>query len=800
MFHRLGRLTATYPWATCLIWLLIGLGLSVLAPRWDTRCQDDDVRFIPERCTSVRAYQLLEKAFPEEVTASNLVFVMERDKKPLTGADYALVDSIVADLEKLRRESPELNIGRIDSCHSELVGTRLTSADRQCTLIQVSLGTPYLALATATAVDKAREKVAQRLAESSPNAPRLYATGAAGVGHDMTRTCGKSLESTTLATVILVVVVLLLVYRAPLLALIPLCSIALSVWVAMKMLALMTMMPGVHLVNISKIFAIVILYGAGTDYCLFLISRYREELEHGREGIEALAAAVGGVGEALAASAGTVMIGLGLMALAEFAKVRYAGPAIALSLGVALLASLTLTPALLRILGKVVFWPNRAPGQARIGVQRRLKIPRTGFWDWVSQGVAARPIMVWSMAVLVLLPFIIVGMSVQPNYCATSELSPKVESLQGIAAIKRHFIAGEVGPMTVLLVSKENWDSREGRMEIDHLSRGFSRLDNVAEVRSLTQPLGNPFPDLTPLPNGHGILHRILVALQPTIEVFLDEMHKKSRQHYMTEITEDGQRKYVTRMNIILKTDPFNRSSAETLKTIQTWLNKERPWTTLLTEPVQAECFGVTANSQDLADVTEGDRHRVNSLVLAAIFVILLVLVRNFWLAGYLLVTVLLSYFAALGATVLAGVIWTGAPLPCVDWRLPFFLFTILVAVGEDYNILLVSRALQERKRHGAAEGMRRALARTGGAITSCGLIMAGTFATLMLAGLNTLTQIGFALAIGVLIDTFVVRPFLVPAMVILFCRGEGKPQEAQDDRREETAKPSIRRNWRKAA
>ena len=123
---------------------------------------------------------------------------------------------------------------------------------------------------------------------------------------------------------------------------------------------------------------------------------------------------------------------------------------------------------------------------------------------------------------------------------------------------------------------------------------------------------------------------------------------------------------------------------------------------------------------------------------------------------------------------------WNGRPLGQVDWRVPFFLFTILVAVGEDYNILLVSRVLEERKRHGPVEGIRRALARTGGTITSCGLIMAGTFATLMLGGLSTLVQIGFALAFGVLIDTFVVRPFLVPAFALWMWRdetpGERKP------------------------
>src|SRR5262249_40543316 len=150
------------------------------------------------------------------------------------------------------------------------------------------------------------------------------------------------------------------------------------------------------------------------------------------------------------------------------------------------------------------------------------------------------------------------------------------------------------------------------------------------------------------------------------------------------------------------------------------------------------------------------------------VFCILLLLVRRFWLAAYLLVTVLFSYYCTLGATALVGTLWTGRPLGQVEWRVPFFLFTILVAVGEDYNILLITRVLQERKRHGAKEGTRRALARTGGTITSCGLIMAGTFATLMLAGLGTLVQIGFALAFGVLLDTFVVRPFLVPAFTLL--------------------------------
>ena len=235
----------------------------------------------------------------------------------------------------------------------------------------------------------------------------------------------------------------------------------------------------------------------------------------------------------------------------------------------------------------------------------------------------------------------------------------------------------------------------------------------------------------------------------------------------------------VTRLDVVAEDRSVRSGKRQIpLKLIKTWLATERTSSNFIQAEVQAECFGITACSDDLAELTETDRTRVNSLVLAAIFAILLLLVRRLWLAVYLLVTVLGSYYAALGATVLAGFFWTGAILPSLDWRVPFFLFTILVAVGEDYNILLVNRALQEQRRFGLVEGMRRALAKTGGAITSCGLIMAGTFATLMLGGLSTLLQIGFALAFGVLVDTFLVRPFLVPAFAII-CWKAGAPAPA---------------------
>jgi RND superfamily putative drug exporter len=770
MFNFLGRFTAAHAWKICAAWILAGGILALLAPSWDNCTQDDDINFLPARCDSVRGHRLLERAFPQDVFASRAIFAIERPGRALSPEDLALTDELVAELNTLRAQEPELQLGRISSYHDPFIGKRLLSADGQCTLIQVALASPYLALQTRKAVDRAEAVLRARLARAGADGPRLLVTGPAGVGRDLTRASADSLHATTLATVLLVLVVLLLVYRAPLLALVPLITIAASTWIALNVLALLTLIPGFYLVNVSKVFAIVLLYGAGTDYCLFLISRYREELANGLDLHAAVNRSTAAVGGSLAASAGTVVCGLGLMGFAEFTKVRCAGPAIALSLVVVLLASLTLTPALLHLLGRRVFWPRRPR-------RRPFLVVRDGLWERISRHVLARPALVWSAAVVTLAPLVLVGLRIQPNYRATGELTPSAGSVQGLSAIQRHFTAGEVGPITILLVSSTDWNEPRGREVISHLSEGFARLDNVAEVRSLTQPLGVPWQTgpAQPLGARDNLLGSLLRSVQRQADGVRAQIDRTVRDSYVGELPREvsapGTAQSVTRLDVVLHSDPFAPESAATLELLQTWLREQLPRAAAPLGTVQAECYGVTVNARDLASVTESDRARVNVLVLAGVFLILVVLVRRVEVAAYLLGTVLFSYAATLGMTALVGTLIGGRPLGVVDWRVPFFLFTILVAVGEDYNILLILRALKERKRYGAEEGMRRALARTGGTITSCGLIMAGTFATLMLAGLGTLVQIGFALAFGVLLDTFVVRPLLVPAFTLLVWR-----------------------------
>jgi RND superfamily putative drug exporter len=785
MFGYLGRLAVARPWRVCAAWLVLATGLTLLAPSWGNQTQDDDIRFLPPDAACARGYRLMERAFPRDVCASNALFALERLDRPLSPADLALADRLAADLRDLQHGEPALQITGVCSHRDGPVGARLTSADGHCTLLQVSLATPYLAVQTREAVDRTEAVLKHRLAEAA-DPPLLHTTGPAGIGRDLVAASAESLDRTTLATVLLVVVVLLAIYRAPLMALIPLATIGVAVWVSLELLDLVTLIPGVHLANVSQVFAVVILFGAGTDYCLFLISRYREELEAGQTAPVSLTRGVRAVGGALAASAGTVICGLGMMGFAEFGKIRAAGPVIALGLGVALFASLSLTPALLRLIGRAAFWPGRVtpslPGRQR-----------GGGWAAVSAFVVRRPLLVWCLALAVLVPPAVLGLFVQPTFRPVGDLGPSAASVRGLGVIQQRFTAGQTGPVTVLLAAPCDWTGWEGRELIDHLSRGFAGLDNVAEVRSLTRPLGQPLPELDAVVPGCGG-PKWLGSLQRGVDGLVRQVHRQAADFYVGRSDDDGGVPLqVTRLDVVLKSDPFDPASVATLEQIELWLRKYLPERPSLVGPVRAECYGVTVHTRDLAAVVARDRGRVNGLVLGGVLVILLVLVRRPWLAAYLLATVLLSYYATLGMTAVFASWLSARPFGQVEWRVPFFLFTILVAVGEDYNILLVTRVLQERKRLGVREGVRRGLARTGGTITSCGVIMAGTFGTLMLNRMDTLVQIGFALAFGVLLDTFVVRPFLVPAFLLMVWKDEARPQEEFRPLRLR-ARPELRR------
>ncbi len=550
---------------------------------------------------------------------------------------------------------------------------------------------------------------------------------------------------------------------------VPLLTIAASLLVATDVLAQLAvwMSPenwswsSFRIFKTTKIFIIVVLFGAGTDYCLFLIARCRESVRGGLRPADAVRESLWSVGPALLASALTTVLGLAMMGWSEFGKFSSSGPAIAVGLLVTLAASLTLAPALIRLIqvkfaaGLEAFAVLPASAPERSG--RRPRAAR--LWQSLARVVTAHPALVLLLSVFLLSPLAIQGWNVPVTYDLVSELRAGRPSRQGMHLLESHFEVGQLAPLTVLVQSNSgDYLSDSGREEIARLGKQLCDLAGVAKVLSLDQPFGDP-PGATRLFSSAG-LATMAARHNPDVEA----------NFVSVEPHIAGQ---VARLQVLFHHNPFSAQALETLDRVQQTLLslKARPqW-----RDTVFEVAGVTAGIHDLREITLSDRHRIQWLVVLAVYVVLLALLRRPLVAAYLILTVLLTYFVTIGATEIVFAGLYGDSYVGIDWKVPIFLFVILVAVGEDYNIYIVTRILEEQPRLGHLAGIRAAVERTGGVVTSCGVIMAGTFIAMTTGTLRGMTELGFALSLGILLDTFVVRTLLVPAFMASLRPTEGR-------------------------
>ncbi len=768
-------------WALVLVgWAALALLVDMLAPRWDDVARDGDFAFLPKRMNSVQGERLLEAAFPEGSSKSDIIVIVARPNGPLELRDYQVADRLLADFRPDTAHGP---IRDVLSFRAEAVGEKLISpvgGNGQALLIVLRLRNEFMAVANMELMDRVQRTLeAGRRRPDFPSGLELGVTGSAAFGSDMLLSGLVSVRNTERTTVLLVIAILLIVYRAPGLVIVPLSVIFVSLAVALGLVAslaaLSTRLGLEFLVfKLTRIFIVVILFGAGTDFCLFLIARYKEELESGASPAAAIGRALGQVGHVVAASAMTTILGLAMMAFAEFEKSRNGGPTIAMCLAVALVASMSLAPALLRVAGLWAFWPlaparrSKRKGEAPSSAQDIGAGPRSlhRFWDALSRRIIAHPalILLGSLAPLALLAYH--GFAVEVTYDLPSELQPDRSSIKGMNLFRRYFSAGETGPITVLVYHKqagltggEALYKKLLNLSQDLYQLGFTESDGavvrpITRVYSAAEPLGDP-------PRKYGLLgvsRMAVLRANPLV-----------KRTYLAQTPEYAGR--LTRLDVVTRYSPFSPESIRLLEAVQGRL------TGLGADPSSewygTEFFftGTTAGIRDLRAVTNSDLIRIQILVPLAVLAVLVVILRRPLVSVYLVLTVLLGYYVSLGTADLIFRWFYGDAFPGLDWQVPIFLFVILVALGEDYNIYLITRIHEEQARFGQVQGLRVAMTHTGGIITSCGVIMAGTFASMIAGTLRTVQELGMAFSFGILLDTFVIRTLLVPAFLVLWDR-----------------------------
>ncbi len=776
MFRALGASVARYWGIWLLSWIAGYVCASIFAPSWETVAKDGEFDFLPDRLPSRQGDKLFQQAFPSEKLASSVVIIASREKEPLTNDEQKLIAAELASKLKSLSEfedSPERSTGgglisRIRSPSDDVTGPLLVSQDERAMLVIVSLRSDFLDLRNREVLKQIEAVIAEaRADERFPAGVQLTLTGSATVGRDLSAAKSQSARATEVMTLVLVIVLLTVIYRAPLPALIPLVTVFVSVKLAVKLLSILALHGVVGVFDGVQTYITVIVYGAGVDYCLFLTARYKEDLDAGMPSDKAMVEALSNVGAAITASAGTVIGGIGMMVTAEFGKFQQAGVAISFSLVVVLLASLTLSASILRLAGKWAFWPARFPtndAEALTHSPQSTSEPiSNSFWDRVGGVLLRCPgrILLISFGLMLPLSAVAFYFSKYLSYGLVAALSATAPSVIGTKELQAHFPAGMSGPLT-LLVKHSDVDFRdaEGREVVERLTNWLvEKRDDLklADVRSATKPLGitSAAERATDVATGlQAIARRRLIQ-------------KKASEHYISSAEDnDG---HVARFELIFAHDPFSRDAIDLLDRAEPIL--KAGCTEHLPSGSVVRYLGPTASIRDLKSVRTGDQTRISLLVCLSVFAILVVLLRRPFVSLYLIASVLISYVTTYGATFIT--FWALDPVGFagLDWKLPMLLFTILVAVGEDYNIFLMARVEEEQKRHGSEQGIIVALTKTGRIISSCGIIMAGTFSALMFGSLVSSRQLGFALAFGVLLDTFLVRPILVPAFLILLER-----------------------------
>ncbi|HEY4751964.1 MAG TPA: MMPL family transporter, partial [Candidatus Limnocylindrales bacterium] len=954
MFEALGSKTYKWRYLIVVAWILAMVASVKLAPSLAGQAASDQSAFLPASAPSMLANDALAKAFPGATATSTATLTFSRDAG-LTDADRAYLDSTAAWVASA--DAPEELRNAVTGTASPTsrpeLSSMLKSPDGQLELLLVNLNVSSAGDAASAVVGDLR----QHFAETAPAGLAVHVTGTAGITSDYLQAVKSGTDSTTTVTVVLVLAILLLIYRAPLAAMVPLVTIAGAYVVSRGVLGMLAA-AGWHITSLLDTFLVVMVFGVGTDYAIFLISRFREEVSGGGDWHAASRDTVRRIGAVISASAATVIVGLGAMAFGDFEMIKSTGPALGVAIFVTLVSGLTLAPALLGIFGHYLFWPMHARPAA--------EGEPGGFFARLASGVSRHPGVVTIALVAALgLPALYVP-QMHTNFDTLAELPASSDARQGFDVVAQHLGKGKlvqstglisspaadmlapanlarlrntvaqlqadpgVGTVTSLVTPNGDGKVPDGfrpSIQLGTIGDAFAAdssssssaaasggsssslldpklSDGLDQALSYVGALGAAYPDVagraeyraaqqsitdaqelvarvkrqsvvatqlrtlasaltapTSAAGGGSASDRSLVANylaelataypevrslpayadatkaaaqlrdQPTAGAAVDasgamnqlaihfdsqpdsrlspqslantasalELKREAKATFaaipdaFTSLAtvfstrpddlfvpvglggENAQQlrdavdafvskdRAATRFYLTSAEDPYAAASFATIRDSQTQLTAAAPG---FGPAATAYLGGPTAQFADVQTTLEKDFMRVGIITVLGIFLVLVLLLRALVAPLYLVGTVLLSYLSAVGVS--AFLFQNVLHHAGISFYLPLMVFVLLVALGSDYNIFLMSRVREESANRPIRDGIRIASGHTGAVITSAGLILAGTFGSMATAPLVILFQVGVAVAIGVLIDTFVVRSILVPAITTL--------------------------------
>jgi RND superfamily putative drug exporter len=674
-------------WLVLIFWVVVLVVAVPYASKLMSAESDEASSYLPGNAESTRVLEL-EKRFPSGQTVPAIV--VYRREAGLTDADRA---KAAADHDAIVSQHLDLALPP-----SPLI----PSQDGKAIIYTV----PFQDTGDSDRF-VASVKALKKIVGGGGNGLDVKVTGPAGFAADSNAVFGDINSKLLLGTVAIVTVLLLITYRSPFLWILPLISVGLANQITSAAVYGVAR-AGLTVNGLSGGILTVLIFGAGTDYALLLVARYREELRRHEDRHEAMAFALRQAGPAIAASGATVTISLLCLLVAELNSNKGLGPVCAIGIVLTLIAMLTLLPALLVIFGRGVFWPF---------VPRYGSAPHeeSGIWARVGTTIARRPRAVWIGTALALTVLAIGIVDTKSNLPQADSFRSKPDSVIGQALIAQSYPSGASSPTNVVV----------------------RPADKVEAARAAA--MSNP----------------AVASVGPA--------------------EQSGD---LARFDVTLKTAPSSPATYDAIGQLR-----------MQVKAAAGPGALVGGNDAIYLDTDRASRHDnrvVLPLVLLVVLVVLALLLRAIVAPIVLILTVILSFAASLGVSVL--VFDKLFHFAGEDSSLPLYGFIFLVALGIDYNIFLMARVREEAMHLGTRRGMLKGLAVTGGVITSAGLVLAGTFSVLAVLPLVTLTEVGFIVAFGVLLDTLIVRSVLVPALTLDIGARLWWPSRLADEQRDRQA------------
>jgi len=704
-------------WATIFIWiLLIGI-FSYIWPQVNSQ-ETTSNQLLPEDANSVVATDIENKEFSDDA-GKPLLLVWNR-QGGLNTDDMEAIQQLYTELD----DSPikyQTFIPPFGDIPPEALAES-ASEDGEALNTPVFFDEDASTKELQASLDKLEEiineKIGRDVTEGELDEEGLHVrfSGPVGIQTDTAALFGNADITLLITTVLLVFILLIILYRSPILAIVPLIAVGIAYAVISPLLGFMANNEWIVIDQQAISIMTVLLFGAGTDYCLFLISRYRDELRHEADKYVALQKAISGHGGAIMMSSMTTVLGLLSLGLAYYASYeRFAVP-FSLSIFVMGMAALTLLPAILALLGRIAFIPFIPRTEEMIEKlekkkNKKIRRPKPSHRIGKKIGgiVTEKPWMIIIVSVVILGGLASFVPKMQFTYGLLDSFPDDMESKEGFDLIADHYPPGEIAPVSVIV-------DTEG----EDISLNDS-LKNLPHVESVDDP------------------------------------------------EEGAENDQLKNWSVTYSISPYDSEAVNGIPDMKETAVKALEDAGVSDAEENVWVGGETATLYDTEEITSRDQAVIIPILLIIIATLLLIYLRSIVAMTYLLGTVLLSYFSALGLGWI--VLHHFMDVPEIQGLIPLYAFVFLVVLGEDYNIFLVSSIWKKRKEMPLKQAIQESVGETGSVISSAGLILAGTFSVLAVLPLQVLVHFGTITAIGIMLDTFIVRPLLVPAITIVLGR-----------------------------